>query len=140
MKKLLVMAVAAAFLFPIGAESAATTSAAAAMAMAAAGAQANAREGALRNASSGAGCTACHEEVFPLKYLLEKGYFDEGCAFWKEQTTRYPALMDGLKFRVYARECGKVKRVYTMESSYVPMRYFLPAAEGMKNPHWLLEE
>ena len=38
------------------------------------------------------------------------------------------------------RTGAKENRVYSFEVRYRPIRYFLPAAEGVRNPHFVLEE
>lgn len=59
-------------------------------------------------------CAACHAEIFPFKV--------------------------NESISIMTRTGAKENRVYSFEVRYRPIRYFLPAAEGVRNPHFVLEE
>lgn len=79
-----------------------------------------------------ADCAACHEELFPFRTPTSGGRFSDPIDRWRGRTVGDSIIM--------TREVGKVRRIYLLRTKYGPIRVFLPATDGTKNPHHVLEE
>lgn len=77
-------------------------------------------------------CAACHAEIFPFKQP-DTCVLRSGVDCWKRGKVNE-------SISIMTRTGAKENRVYSFEVRYRPIRYFLPAAEGVRNPHFVLEE
>ena len=94
---------------------------------------ASTRNGAIANASlQEADCAACHVEIYPFKHP-DNCFPGIGTDCWIKTD-----LSD--EVTVMTRPDMKIKKLYRYALRYRPYRYFLPAAEGTRNPHFVLEE
>ena len=94
---------------------------------------ASTRNGAIANASlQEADCAACHVEIYPFKHP-DNCFLGIGTDCWIKNK-----LND--EVTIMTRSDMKIKKLYRYALKYRPYRYFLPAAEGFRNPHFVLEE
>ena len=94
---------------------------------------ASTRNGAIANASlQEADCAACHVEIYPFKHP-DNCFLSSRKDCWTKTD-----LSD--EVTIMTRSDMKIKKLYLYALKYRPFRYFLPAAEGTRNPHFILEE
>ena len=97
-------------------------------------------------------CSGCHREILPFTKLpvLRETHFvgadtTELNSEWTEkevaaiQWHRAGSGVSWAKVKMYSRDKGKIKRIYTYEEPYQPTRFFLPA-DGGESPHKILED
>ena len=104
--------------------------------VAAVGTRNSAKDAHLRTTNSASDCAMCHAEIFPFKRpdscLMSKGH---DCWTVKDLNGEIEVLT-----RTGDRE---IKRVYRYRPNYLKrvdhFQYFLPASEGVPNPHNVLE-
>lgn len=77
-------------------------------------------------------CAACHVEIFPFKEP-DTCVLSRGTDCWEKNK-----LNDDVT--IMTRKDMKIKTLYRLFVRYRPFRYFLPATEGTRNPHFVLEE
>ena len=71
-------------------------------------------------------------EIFPFKQP-DTCVLRSGVDCWKRGKVNE-------SISIMTRTGAKENRVYSFEVRYRTIRYFLPAAEGVRNPHFVLEE
>ena len=97
-------------------------------------------------------CSGCHREILPFSNLpvLPDTTFlghnsTEPSPEWTEKEVAYiqwhtaDDRVNWVKVKMYSREKGEIKRIYTYEEPYQSTRFFLPA-DGGENPHKILED
>lgn len=97
-------------------------------------------------------CSGCHREILPFSNLpvlpdttLLGFNSTEPSPEWTEKevaSIQWHTADDRInwaKVKMYSRDKGKVKRIYTYEEPYQPTRFFLPA-DGGESPHKILED
>lgn len=98
-------------------------------------------------------CSLCHREIIPFSHLpvfpdkTLMGHNDtEPNPEWKEKdvaSIQWHNTSSGIEFvkiKMYRRDKGKIRKLYALEVPYQPTRFFLPAEEGVENPHRVLDE